>query len=403
MKGVTKKNDTDDKSKETERKKTKLLHSYIIFLSIIVLAIVFFLFPIDPGAKGSSSPKTTRMKKMAVKIGKLEVEVRKKQNELINLLKTYSQKTNTPPPVLNKLGLSDEEKKILENKIINQKDVSIESLLKDILNKNNEISRLKIEMEKREALLPKAHIVTGEETHYQIALDFLMNEKKVERERALKLVEETILFAPLIPGFRVWNFYSGDEFGTFVTQGTAYVSPIEFRKSPETYLNDLEEKLTTKINNLRSVKDQLEFQINNLRYEKKEMIKKLSYLGIRNIELQKDLNSLFYTVDSEENLIKRGIIIKSKILGIVRLGPPKLKEILPRYFDQQIDLREKNIIEINVRQLKLKKIKKITLHPRFYKRGSDYEVKIEEDKLEAAITILAVDKFRGERIVISIE
>lgn len=404
MKDVTKKNGTDDKSRD--RKENQLLYTYIISLAIIVLVIVFFLVPIDPEAKGSSSPKTLQMRKMAVKIGKLETEVQGKQDELINLLKVYSQKTGEPPPALNELGHSDEEKRILEDKIINEKDVSIKSLLKDILDKNNEISMLKIEMEKYEALLPKSHIATGEETHYQIAMEFLLNEKKVKRERALKLVEETVLFHPLIPGFRVWNFYSGDEFGTFVTRGSADISPIELRRAPEKYMGDIrnraiaeEERLTAQINKLRSVIDQLESQINDLRYEKEVMIKKLSDLDKRSLYMQREINSLFYMVDLEVNLLKRGII-GIRFLG---LGSPKLKEILPEDFDQKIDLRRKKIIEIHANQFKLSKIKKVTLHPRFYKRDTDYKVEIEENNQKAILTILAIEKFKRERVVISVE
>jgi hypothetical protein len=115
--------------------------------------------------------------------------------------------------------------------------------------------------------------------------------------------------------------------------------------------------------------------------------------------MTKRLNSLFYMVDLEENLLKRGII-KSGFLG---LGKRKLKEISPEYFDQRIDLRYRKGIKIHAAAFKLSKIKRVTLHPRFYKRGSDYEVKIEEDKQEAVIKILDADKFRSERIVISIE
>ncbi len=326
-----------------------------------------------------------------MRIGRLETEVNEKQNELINLLKMYSQKTGEALPELTELGLSDEEKKILEEKIINQEDISLKSLLRDILDKTNEISRLKIEIERSEVLLPKSHIVTGDETHYQIAMEFLTNEKNVGKEKALRLVEETVLFHPLLPGFRVWNFYPSDEYVTFVTQGSAPVSPFELKRAPGKYPGDLsravgeKEGLETEISKLRVTKDRFESRIKRLRVEIRRM--------------EKSLNSLFYMVDLEKNLLEKGII-KSGFLG---LGAPKLKEISPEYFDQKIDLRYQKVIKIHAPTFKLSKIKRVTLHPRFYKRGADYEVKIEEDKQDAAVTILAVDKFRSERIVISIK
>jgi hypothetical protein len=401
MKDETKKNGTDDKSRE--RKKIKLLYTAIIFLSIIGLAIVYILVPIDPGAK---FPKTFQMKKMAVKIGELEAEVKKKQDELISLLNIYNQQTAEPPPALNQLGLSDEEKKILEDKIINEKNVSIKSLLKDILDRDNEISDLKDKMKNYEALLPKPRIAREGETHYEIAMDFLIKEKKVEKEKANRLVDETILFDPLKPGFRVWNFYSGDEYVTFVTQGSATISPAELRKTPEKSRDDTgnsnideKKKLDAEINRLKLTKNQLESKIRNLRKEKQRMEKKLNDLNKQNSEKERLLNSLFYMVDLEENLLKRGII-KSGFLG---LGSPKLKKISLNDYDQSIDLREKKIIEIYASQFNLSKIKKVTLHPKFYKRDVDYKVKFEEDNRKAVLEILTIEKFKNERVVISIE
>ena len=400
MRGGKKQNDIFDKPKE--RKKIRSFYTPVIFLAMIVLVIVFFLIPIDPAAKGSSSPKTLQMKELAVKIGRLETEVHEKQEELFNLLKEYSQKTGEPPPVLKRLGLSDDERKILEDKIINEKDISIKSLLRDILYRDSEISRLKSEMAKYEALLPKSHIASEGESHYQIAMDFLTIEKKVEKERASRLVEETILFDPLIPGFRVWNFYAGDEFVTFVTQGSAAISPTELRREPQKKSGDItngaieeEKKLTTKIKELRAVKNQLESQIKYLTDEKKKMEKNLN-------ELERLLNSLFYMVDLKENLLKKGIIKKG---GFLVLGLTKLKEISPEdyNYDKKIDLRGKDIIEIHANQFKLGEIKKVTLYPEFYKEGIDYEVKMEGDKQKAIVKILNSEKFRRDRVVISVE
>lgn len=370
---------------------TKFFYNLILAAAIFASALSFFLVSTDPGANGYSSTETIRKRRLAVKIGRLETEVNEKQNELINLLKMYGQKTGEPLPELKELGLSDEEKKILEEKITNEGDISLKSLLKDILAKTNEISRLKIEIERFEVLLPKSHTVTGGETHFQIAMEFLTDEKNVEKEKALRLVEATVLFHPLLPGFRVWNFYTGDEYVTFVTQGSAPVSPFELRRAPGKYPGNLsraadeKERLEAEINKLRLTKDQLDARIKGLRAEIRKM--------------KESLNSLFYIVDLEKNLLEKGII-KSGFLG---LGSPKLKEISLEHFDQKIDLRNETVIKIRATTFSLSKIKRVTLHPRFYKRGSDYEIKIEEDKQEAAITILAVNKFRSERIIISVE
>ena len=374
-------------------KKKHLLYISIILPAMIVLVIVFFLIPIDPEAKGSSSPKPPQMRKLAAKIGRVETEVNEKQEELFNLLSAYNQKTGKSLPALKGLGISDYERKILEDKILKEEDISIKSLLRDILDRDSEISRLKSEMAKYEALLPKSHIAAEGETHYQIAMDFLIKEKKIEKEKAARLVEETMLFEPLMPGFRVWNFYSNDEFATFVTQGSAEISPTELRKAHEKYPGDIkttaideEERLLARINRLKSIRDQLESRIKDLQDEQQKM--------------ESLLNSLFYIVDREENLLKKGILKKS---GFLVLGSPKLKEISPGDYDQKIDLRTEEIIEIYANQFKLGEIKKVTLYPGFYKNDVDYKIEIEEDKKKAIVTILDTEKFRRDRVVISIE
>jgi hypothetical protein len=396
----------NDTSKR-ERRKTIWFYASLISLAIFVVVIFPSILPINPEVSGSSSPKINQMKRLVAKIGKHETEVLKTQKELFDLLKEYSQKTGETLPALNVLGLSEEEKKIFEDKLINVKDVSIKSLLEDILAKDNEIAGLKAEMGKYEAMLPKPHITAEGENHYQIAMEYLINEKKVKKERALRLIERAALFDPLPPGFRVWNFYSSGEFATFVTQGSADISPNELRKMAIQYLKDArdraiaeKEKIAAEINALESVRGLLVSEISVLRDEKQEIIRKLADLSKQNLEMQRALNSLFFMVDLEDNLIKRGII-KDALLGI--LGSPKLKEISPEYFNQKIDLRKTNVIEIYASQFNLSKIKKISIYPRFYKKGVDYEVKIEKDKQKAILVILAILKFRSERVIISVE
>ena len=135
------------------------------------------------------------------------------------MLGEYKKKTGEDLPELNIMNLSPEQKKVLEDKIKSEKDVSIKSLLQDILDKNNDIQNLTARLQELEAMLPKPHVVEKGENHYQIAMNFLLNEKGIDKTRAMQLVERTALFEPIIPGFKVWNFYAEDEYGTFITQG----------------------------------------------------------------------------------------------------------------------------------------------------------------------------------------
>jgi len=390
-----------------EKKKTILLHACLIALAIIVVVIGPFLAPINPGISGSSSKKISQMGRLTAKIGDLESEVRIKQNELFNVLEEYKQKTGEPPPALNGLRLSDDDKKMLKNKITNEADNSLKTLLEDILKRDNEIAGLKAKMGEYETILPApSRIANGKESHYQIAMDYLMKERGVKKERALWLVERTVLFEPMISGVRVWNFYSGDEFRSFVTQGSADISPEKLKKMAQQYLINIKdkalaetEKLTNEINKLTSIKDQLNSLITDLRDNEQKLRKRLNTLSAQNLEMQRVINSLFFMTGLEKDLIKKGII-KDAFLGLG--GTKKLMEISPEYFNQHIDLREKTKIEIEAGQFNLSKIKSVTLHPRFYKKDEDYKIEIAEDKKTAIVTIRAIEKFKSNRVVISV-
>ena len=347
---------------------------------------------------------------LTAQVGKLETELKNKENELYDLAKKYYEQTGEKLPELSALGLSAEQQKVLEERIKNQEDVSIKELLNEILAKKREISRIEEKIKKYEALLPKPHTVIEGQNHFQIAADFLVNEKGIEKEKAIDLVKRTALFDELMQGFRVWNFYSGDEYGTFITQGDAPISPNELTKQKRKELIDARDKaisekesLSAEIETLEITRDNLRSEIKNLRSEKEKQKKQLNDLLTQNEKMKEEIdrmiNSLYYLVDLERNLKKEGILRREFLV----VGSKKLKEISQRYFNQAIDLRDKNTIEISARQFELSQIDKITLYPRFYKRDIDYVVTILEKKQKAVVTILTKEKFKTERVVISVK
>lgn len=396
-------------TEEDRKKRPKVLFIFTLLLTVIVLAIVYFLLPNILGGKGNASSKIRQMRQLTLEIGKLETDLKKQEVEFSDLVKKYYEQTGEKFPELTALGLSREQKKVLEEKIKNQKDFSIKDLLNDILDKTDEISEIKKTIIKYEALLPKPHIAIEGENHYQIAMNFLINEKGISKEKAGEIVERTALFDPLMQGFRVWNLFSGNEYGTFVTQGDAPISPNELIRQAKKEIIDArdkaiseKERLAAEIKNLEKTRNNIKAEVKNLRKEKAELEKQNDYLSKQNEEMNGEIkrmmNSLYYLVDLEINLKKAGI------LKSVFLGSPKLKEISPEDFKQTIDLRETNTIEIFAGQFEhLEEIKEITLYPRFYKKDIDYKVTILETKHKAVLTISDVEKFKRERVVISVE
>ena len=385
-----------------EGKKSKKSYYIIGALVAVILVLVFFVFK---GKKGPvTSPKMKQMEETVQQIQKLEAGIQEKQNEVFAVLSEYKTKTGKDLPEINIMNLSPEQKKVLEEKIKNEKDVSIKSLLQDILDKNNDIKNLNAHLQELEAMLPKPHVVEKGENHYQIAMSFLLDEKGVEKTKAMELVEKTALFEPIVPGFKVWNFYADDEYGTFITQGTAPISPSKIQKKVKKELVDAKDKaisekaqLQIDITEMEARRKELISQLDLLNQEKQNMLAKMGDLDQQNQGLQTKLNSVFYALDLDKNLTQKGIIKG----GFLR--STKLQKVDSEMFNQSLDLRGDAKITISAATYMLSKIKDVTIYPGFFKIDVDYSVKYDEKKQSVTISILDVKKFKNEKIAIAIE
>ena len=406
MKNSTERENTTETAK-IARKKTKLLYTLVIVLAVLLLAIFYSIIPNLRGGRKHISPQIRQRVKLSAKIGKLETKFHESKEELSKLLQEYTVKTGEVPAILGYIGLSEEEKKILKEKIINSQDDIFKSLAKDILAKDKKIFETKKEINRFEELLPKPHIVIEGESHYQIAMDFLVHSKKVPGEKATRLVERTALLESLVPGFKVWNFYSENEYGTFVTQGDAPSSPNDITRKAKKEITDARDKaiaekkkLETDIKALEKKKSSLNSRAEELQEEINNQVAKLKRLSKENSEMEKRLNilnSLYVIIDLKKNLIK------NEILKGGFLRSTKLEKMPMEDFKQTIDLRETNTIEIFAEKLGLSKIRKIRLYPKHHKMGVDYKIEIKTNKQTGTLTILNREKFKNGRVIICVE
>lgn len=378
-------------------KKPKSTVLVIVALVITLGLMGYFLFFTGEG-KSNSSDQVSRMQELTHQVQGMESDVKAKESEIFRLVKEYRQKTGETEPLgFNPTDLGEEAQELLKQRIKEEKDVSIKSLLEDILSKKEEIQELKEKIASIENLLPAPHIVAKGENHYRIALDFLVNEKGVEKEEAIELVSQTALFDELMEGFKVWNFYTGDEYGTSVTQGTASISPnmlIHLAKKKITDARDQavsqRDKLTGDIKVLEEKQEQVITQVDLLAKEKENLTTKVS-------DLTQQVHSLYYLLDLQDNLEKKGIL-KSGFLKST-----KLRDVSPQHFSQAIDLRSEDQVLISAAALGIKKIKDVTLYPKFYKEGTNYKVIMTADNRFALLTLVDREKFRNERVVISVK
>lgn len=251
---------------------------------------------------------------------------------------------------------------MLEQQIAKEKDVSVRSLLKEILNKSDEISELREQIAQIENRLPRPHIAQKGESHYQIALAFLVSEKGLEEEQAQKLLKRTALFDQLAEGFKVWNFYNGDEYGTSVTQGEAQFSPNVFvHRAKKKLMDDRDKALSERDQLAEDIKCVQEKQV-VADAQLGQVTREKENLAIQVVNLNRRVNSVYYRLDSLKTLKKKGIL-KSGFLSSA-----KIKDISSEHFNQSIDLNSSNELVISAEDLGIKKIKDVVLFPRFYKK-----------------------------------
>lgn len=386
---------------EPERKSKKFY--YVIgALALVIVVLAFLLFRGPAGPK--ASPKMKQMEETVQQIQQLESSIQKKQNEVFAILSDYKKKTGEDLPEVNIMNLSPEQKKVLEDKIKNEKDVSIKSLLQDILDKNSDIQNLNARVQELETLLPKPHLVEKGENHYQVAMNFLLNEKGVDKARAMELVERTALFEPIVPGFKIWNFYAEDEYGTFITQGTAPISPNQIQRKVKKELVDAKdkavaekEKLQSDIHEMEERRVELISQLDLLNQEKQNMLSRMSDLNDQNQEMQTALNSVHYALGRTKVLAENGIIKG----GFLRAT--KLQKVDPSLFDRSLDLRTDPVITVNASDLQLARISDITIYPAYFKAGGDFKVEFDATRQNATITFLDARKFMSEKIAIAVQ
>lgn len=380
-----------------DEKEKKSATFFIVVLVICLMVVGYFLFYMGENT-GDEPSEVGSMQQMTRQVQGMESDVRKKEGEITGLAAQYQQETGAKVPAgFNITELSREERELLEQKISKEKDVSVRSLLKEILKKKNEISQLREEIAEIEGMLPKPHIARQGESHYQIALAFLVDEKGVEKERAVDLLARTALFEELAEGFKVWNFYNGEEYGTSVTRGHARVSPNVFVHRAKKKLADARDralaqrdKLAENIKSLEEKRTDFITRMDQVTREKENLVTTVH-------DLNRQINSMFYQLDSQKNLKKKGIL-KSGFLTAARL-----KDVSPEHFNHSLDLTVDDQLTISAQDVGIQKINDVVLYPRFYKKGASYKVLITRNKKHALLTLMDTTKFRSERVVIAVK
>jgi len=311
------------------------------------------------------------------------------------------------------LKLKDLQKQILQRMVKAEKDVSYQGLLDEIGRQDAEISRLNNEIAAIQARLPEPVEAKRGDTHYGLSMKFLTEKKGLPPEKAREILDKMAVVEDMVPGFQVWMMYdeSTGVFGSFVTQGTASISPRraqvrskrallariekaqEGRKKAEAQVETLVSEKAELQQQMEKTASALQAEVEAARREKEEAQRLAEARERERLEAERRLNSFFYTVGNLDELKKRGVV-KGGGIGQARGD----------LFSESLDLRLDTVVSLSAGDAGLGRIGAVKVFPSSLRKGRDYDIFYGSDRQLATVKVLNRDAFlQARRVVFGIE
>jgi hypothetical protein len=303
---------------------------------------------------------------------------------------------------------SCKEEKVEEGEVpvderIPQLEENVEELKQEVSAKDAQIEELEEANADLQSQVPSAHDVENGDNHWQIAYDFLTQEKNLPEMEAKSYLAKAPLFHPILIGFTIWNYYHDNIYGTFITQGSAPVSQKYLIRKEEQEQREEKMDMEEEIREMAAKNEDLGNNVQKSEQEKETLNAQISLQEQKITEcqtikehLKARLNSLYFVADTKDNLKSRGII-KGTFLG---LGGMNIDEVSAGDFENRINLDERDYVELKAEDYGINQIKKVNLLPKHLDENQDYRVEISGNRQGAKVHILDADKFRLTRIIL---
>jgi uncharacterized protein YlxW (UPF0749 family) len=388
-----------DQRRRLERGGVALIASIVVVVLVAIVLIFHFTSRKKP-------EEIKNFQELVMRVDKLNTQISDRENQIMDFVKRYN--ASHPEAAFDtagiaQFGMSPEQAQILQKRVAEEKDVSYRGLLQEVLTLNGEVDKLNTDLLDLRAKLPAPYEVKKGDSHFQVCMGFLQT-KGVAEDEAMKLIEQTALTTELLSGFEVWNYYNDGVFGTFVTQGTARMSPNALTRATKRKIDTERQTLIQarnqkeeEVKDLESRKSELQEQIRHLDEERNSMMAQMEEMSLKNEALAKQLNSVRYQVNSFKELSRIGVIRKPG------LGRWETGDIDALQNPVAMDLRADNRITFTAASVGLPKIGKVLVFPRTYVEDSDYKLTISEDKMSATIVLQKPEKFHFARLAIAVD
>jgi hypothetical protein len=387
--------------RRSDRGSVALVVSIIVVVLVVVVLVIHFLSRRQP-------TEVKNFQELVMRVDKMNAQISDKEQRIMELVRKY----NAGHPSgefdttgISNMGLSQEQSQLLASRVTQEKDISYRGLLQEVISVNSQMDKLNQELIKVRSELPAPYEVKQGDSHFKVCLEFL-TDKGVTEDQAVKLIEQTALTTELLPGFEVWNYYKkdGDDvvFGSFVTQGTAKLSPNALTRATKRRIDTERQNLIQQRNqkelevkDLETRKNELSDQIHNLDEQRKTMMSQMEDMAKRNEGLAKQIATVNYVVGTFKDLEKQHILRKPTF------GKWETDDLDRIQNPASLDLRADNRITITASQVGLGRLAKVMVFPRSYNDNVDYKVMISDDKQTATVLLQKPEKFQLARLVIA--
>ncbi|MBM3264640.1 MAG: hypothetical protein FJY97_14610 [candidate division Zixibacteria bacterium] len=351
-----------------------------------------------------------------------EQEIRLKQDDIRKKVQEYNRQHPDKPidsGSLDRLMLDPAQEAELTRLLGAEQDVSYRGLVQQLVDARKQISDLQEQTRMLQEQLPAPYSVKRGDTHFEVAVRYLTQNHGLSAAEARKVVEQTALVEDLQVGFQVWMLYQEGVFGSYVTQGTAKVSPgraqrlakqrvtekistlTEERDTARSAADSLEEmqaSLEERILFLRDEAGRLESEIAALRDSREEALAQIKMGEEQRRALEKKLNSLYYDLDTFDGW-------KSKrVISDPLFGAPRVESVSKIGFTKSQDLRESDTIAFDAAAFSgLRQIKSVEIYPRSFREGQEYTVSVDAGGSRAEVKILKPDLFAGQKVIFAVK
>lgn len=350
-----------------------------------------------------------------------EQDIRTKQEEIRSRIQEYNAtnpNTQIDMATLDRMVLDPDQAEALNQLLGEEKDVSYRGLVQEIVDTHKQIDILQERVRLVQENLPAPYTVRSGDTHVDVALRYLMENHGLMSDQAREALERVALVENLHPGFKIWLLYRDGDFGTYVTQGVASVSPGKAQRVAKQRITYRITTLTHERNTAQMLADSLQVRHDNLqerilflRNEESRLLSKIASLGQardaaivksdmaerQSLLLEKQLNSIFYEVNTMDYWKE------ARVISDPFFGGPRVKSLTNVKFSQSHDLREGKILTFDTLTFpELKRIKKVDIFPRTFKEGQEYIISFDESGDRAFVKLLKPDLFAGQNVIFAL-